>query len=246
VTSQQNVPRFTYSESALKVRAFLYDFWSTHGHGPNLRDTHEGVGLSREDIIAAYKELNFGEIVFDLTTQNLCMIKCPPFSAVTTQVQIWVDGGFFAYCGCAMESVAVSRTPKLNDREITIESYCACCLDSVTMVWRNGELLSANPQNPLVHVSQHPDDWAIPSVWMMCDSMNFVMDAEHAKRYEAKLSRRGVLFTLEQAHAFVQVAANHRVWERDWYTGPLSPSSILQSIKRHGVDTSPWEPSADR
>jgi hypothetical protein len=242
VSSQQNVPRFTYSELALDVRAFLYDFWSEHGRGPNLRDTHDALGLSREDIVAAYKELNFGEIVFDLTTQNLCTIKVPPFSAVTTQVQIWIDGRFFAYCGCAMESVAVSKTPRLRDRDITIESYCACCLEAVTVVWRNGELRDARPADPLIHVSLHPNDWGIPTVLPMCDSMNFVLDADHARRYEAKLSRRGVLFTLAQAQPFVAMAGDHRVWERDWYTGPLDPSRLLERIAGFGVDTSPWEP----
>jgi Alkylmercury lyase len=241
MTSQQNVPAFEYGENALKVRKFLYDFWSTKGHGPNLRDTHEGVGLSREEIVEAFKELNFGEIVFDLTTQNLCMIKCPPYSAVTTQVQVWIEGRFFAYCGCAMESVGISRTPNMNDREITIESYCACCLQPVTLTWHNGELLSSIPSDPpLVHVSKHPNDWAIPSVWTMCDSMNFVIDAEHAKRYESKQSRTGVLFTLEQAKSFVGAAADHRHWEYDWSTGPLDPPDILNGIKGLGVDTSPW------
>ena len=241
MTSQQNVPAFDYGENALKVRKFLYDFWSTKGYGPNLRDTHEGVGLSREEIVEAYKELNFGEIVFDLTTQNLCMVKCPPYSAVTTQVQIWVEGRFFAYCGCAMESVAFSRTPNMNDREVTIESYCACCLEPVTLTWHNGELLSSIPSDPpLIHVSKHPNDWAIPSVWTMCDAMNFVIDAEHAERYDAKQSHTGVLFTLEQARTFVAAAGDHRHWEYDWSTGPLNPPDILAGIKALGVDTAPW------
>jgi hypothetical protein len=242
--SQQGIPTFEWTQDALKVRAFLYDFWCTNGRGPNLRDTHEAVGLSREEIIAAYKQLNFGEIVFDLTTQNCCMIKVPPFSAVVTQVQIWIDDKFFAYCGCAMESVAVSRSPKFADRDIRIESYCACCLEPVTTVSRNGQLLSATPENPLIHVSKHPDDWAIPSVWTMCDSMNFVIDATHAARYEAKISRRGVLFTIDQARPFVASVAENRMWDYHWYPGPLLPAFIMNAIKGLGVDTSVWDASA--
>jgi hypothetical protein len=243
--SQQGVPMFTWSDNALKVRAFLYDFWCTHGRGPNMRDTHEAVGLSREDIIAAYKELNFGEIVFDLTTQNVCMIKVPPFSAVVTQVQIWLDGRFFAYCGCAMESVACSRSPKFSDRDVRIESYCACCLAPITVDMRNGELRRASPENPLIHVSMHPDDWAIPNVWRMCDSMNYVVDADHAARYEAKISRRGVLFTIEQARPFVKSVADNRMWDYHWYPGPLDPTAIVPRVKDLGVDTSSWEPAAN-
>src|SRR5690606_34874672 len=116
-------------------------------------------------------------------------------------------------------SVAFSRTPNMNNRDVTIESYCACCLAPVSLTWNNGELLRSTPSEPpLIHVSKHPNDWAIPSVWTMCDSMNFVLDEEHARRYEAQQSRRGVLFTLEQAKPFVAVAGDHRHWEYDWYT----------------------------
>ncbi len=239
--SQQMVPGFDWSENALKVRAFLYDFWCTRGHGPNLRDTHEGVGLSREEITKAYKELNFGEIVFDLTTQNLCMIKVPPFSAVVTQVQIWIDGAFFAYCGCALESIAVSRSPKFEDRDITIESYCACCLDPISVDMRNGELQGSKPENPLIHVSKHPEDWGIPNVLPMCDSMNYVVNAEHADRYEHMISRRGVLFNIEQARSFVKDVAATRMWDYHWKYRSLLPERVLENIRGSGVDVSAWE-----
>jgi len=53
--TQQGIPAFEWSEDALRVRQYLYEFWCEHGHGPSLRDVHEALELSRDDIIAAYK-----------------------------------------------------------------------------------------------------------------------------------------------------------------------------------------------
>ena len=51
----QNIPEFRFSDDALKLRQFVYEHWCAHGHGPNLRSAHEGTGLSREQILEAYK-----------------------------------------------------------------------------------------------------------------------------------------------------------------------------------------------
>ena len=51
----QDVPPFEWSEDALKVRQFVYEHWCEHGVGPNLRDVHEATGLSRRQVVQAYK-----------------------------------------------------------------------------------------------------------------------------------------------------------------------------------------------
>ena len=80
--TQQGIPAFEWSEDALRVREFLYEFWCEHGHGPSLRDVHEALDLSREDIIAAYKQLELGKmVVVDQTSQNFNMLKMLPFNS---------------------------------------------------------------------------------------------------------------------------------------------------------------------
>ena len=60
----QYVPNaMEWSERALQVRAFVFDFWAEQRRGPNLRDVYEGTGLSRRDIVQAYKELQTGIVV---------------------------------------------------------------------------------------------------------------------------------------------------------------------------------------
>ena len=48
----QYVPRLEWSERALKAREFIFDFWAEHGRGPNLRQAHEGTGMSRRDLVS--------------------------------------------------------------------------------------------------------------------------------------------------------------------------------------------------
>ena len=73
----------------------------------------------------------------------------------------------------------------------------------------------------------------------MCDSMNYVADAEHALAYER--SRRGVLLTLEQARRFVADTAANRMWRYDRRPARVVPERIIAGIKALGVDVGSWD-----
>ena len=237
----QQVPEFQFSDDAKKVRSFLYDYWCTHGHGPNLRVVHEATGLARERLIDVYRELDLGMILtLDQATQNANILKLQPFSTYPSQVQVFVDGKFFTYAGCAMESVALSRMPPFAGKEMRLESYCACCLKPVTVVARDGELLSRSPESVMVHVSSTPREWNTVNIVCMCDSMNYVHDAEHAATYERQVSRRGVLFRLEQAQRFVADSGKNRMWRYEWPPVSLDPERVIAGVKALGVDVTSW------
>src|SRR5207247_4892729 len=126
-----------------------------------------------------------------------------------SQMDVSSAGTFPSFAGCAMESAALPRMPPFAGKEVRLESYCACCLAPVTLVTRDGEVLSRTPESVLIHVSTSPREWNTTNIVSMCDSMNYVADAEHALRYERQLCRRGVLFTLEQSLRFgAEPAAN--------------------------------------
>ena len=50
----------------------------------------------------------------------------------------------------------------------------------------------------------------------MCDSMNFVIDADHADRVERQICRRGVLLDLDQTTEFVTYTATQRMHDYHW------------------------------
>jgi hypothetical protein len=237
----QQVPEFQFSDDALKLRQFLYESWATNGHGPNLRAVHEATGLSRDQILTAYRQLDLGIIcVVDHDSQNVNLLKLQPFSSYPSQVEVHIDGRFHCYAGCAMESIAISKMPPFAGKEVRLESYCACCLAPVTIVTRDGEILSRNPDGMRIHVSASPRDWNKTNIVSMCDAMNFVHDAEHAVAYEKQISRRGVLFELEQAQKFVADTARNRMHRYDWPPARVIPERIIAGIRALGVDVSNW------
>jgi hypothetical protein len=237
----QRVPEFRFSEEALQVRHFLYEYWCAHGHGPNLRATHEATGLPRQRIIDVYRELDLGLILtLDQGTQNANLLKLQPFSSYPSQVEVWIDDRFHCWAGCAMESMAISRMPPFAGKTVRLESYCACCLAPVRAVVRDGVVLSQEPASALIHVSSTPREWNTVNIVCMCDSMNFVVDAAHAETHERQTSRRGVLFTLEQARRFVAGTGDSRMWDRSWAPVIFVPERVIAGIKALGVDVGNW------
>ena len=101
---------------------FVYEHWCEHGRGPNLRAVHEGTGLDRRQIVQGYKELQLGIIcVVDQDSVNANLLKFQPFSSFPSQVEVWIDGAFHSYAGCALESVAISKMPPFQGKDLTLQ-----------------------------------------------------------------------------------------------------------------------------
>ena len=238
----QNVPEFEFSDNAKKVRAFVFEHWCEHGRGPTLLEVHQATELDRRRIIQAYKELQLGiDVVVAVDTQNCNLLKAPPFSSFPSQVRAYIDDKFHSFVGCASEAIAFSHMPPFKDKTVRLESHCACCLTPITLISKNFELQSVSPPGVFLHISLSPYDWNNVDMSRMCDSMNYVIDAEHADRYERQISARGVLVNLDQAKMFVQNVANERMYNFHWKPGTLNPRAVIKGFKMMGVDTSPWE-----
>jgi hypothetical protein len=236
----QNVQAFEFSDSAKALRAFVYEFWCEHGHGPNLRAARDGTGFDRRTIIQAYKELQLGIIcVVDQDSQNCNVLKFQPFSSFPSQVEVWIDDHFHSFAGCALESVAISRMPPFAGKELVLKSYCACCLGPIDLTAKDG-VVTPSTHSTLVHVSTSPWDWNNNDIVHQCDSMNYVIDAAHAERYERIVSRRGVLLTIEQTAMFVKATGDERMWNPDWAPATIDPKAVIFGMKQLGVDVSPW------
>ncbi|MGH9085448.1 MAG: organomercurial lyase [Acidimicrobiales bacterium] len=235
----QDVPAFQFSDEAKRLRAYVYEHWCAHGRGPNLRAVHEATGLSRREIVQGYKELQLGIIcVVEQDSQNANLLKFQPFSSYPSQVEVWMDGAFHSYAGCALESVAISKMPPFAGKELTLRSYCACCLGPIELLAVDGAVTA--PEGVLVHISTSPWDWNNDDIVHQCDSMNFVLDAAHADRYERIVCRRGVLLTIEQTAQFVRATGDSRMHDHDWAPATLNPKAVIFGMKQLGVDVTAW------
>ena len=69
-----------------------------------------------------YKELQLGIIcVVDQDSVNVNLLKFQPFSSFPSQVEVWIDGAFHSYAGCALESVAISKMPPFQGKDLTLQ-----------------------------------------------------------------------------------------------------------------------------
>jgi len=235
----QNVPAFEFSDAAKALRAFVYEHWCAHGYGPNLRAVHDATGFDRRTIVQAYKELQLGIIcVVDQDSVNCNLLKFQPFSSFPSQVEVWMDGRFHSYAGCALESVAISKMPPFAGKELTLRSYCACCLGAIDLTATDGVVTA--PDGVLVHISTSPWDWNNDDILHQCDSMNFVLSEAHAERYEATVSRRGVLLTIDQTAMFVKATGDARMHDYDWAPATIDPKAVIYGMKQLGVDVTNW------
>jgi Alkylmercury lyase len=237
----QYIPALEWSERALVLRKFVFDFWAETGRGPNLRQAGAGTGLSRRDIVQAYKELQTGiVVVVDQDSPNCDLLKAPPYSAFPSQVEMYLEDEFHSFIGCAHEAVAVSNMPHFRDLEVRLESYCACCLEPITFWSKNFEIQRYEPFEPVVHVATPVWDWVHDDMKAMCDNVNLVFDREHAARFEEQIGRRGVIFTMDQVRRYVEPAVGIRGWDYHWPSQSMNPERLIDRMRDLGIDLSPW------
>jgi hypothetical protein len=105
---------------------------------------------------------------------------------------------------------------------------------------QGGKFLQRDPAGLLIHVSTSPWDWQLIDTSYQCDSMNFVMDADHGARYEAEIGRLGVLFTLEQAMGFAGGSGDRRMWNYHAPPEVSNPEKVISGARGLGVDVTNW------
>ena len=187
-----------------------------------------------------YKELQLGIIcVVDQDSVNVNLLKFQPFSSFPSQVEVWIDGAFHSYAGCALESVAISKMPPFQGKDLDAEELLRLLPRP-----RGAHGARGRGRRPadgaLVHISTTPWDWNNDDIVHQCDSMNFVLDAAHAERFERITSRRGALLTIEQTALFVKATGDERMWEYDWAPATIDPKAVIFGMKQLGVDVSRW------
>jgi hypothetical protein len=208
-----------------------------------LRDCHEALGFDRRTVQQAYKLLDLGlNVTVDQRTQNLHLLKAPPFSAYPTQVAMYDEKGFHSYIGCPHEALGASNAPQVRGKRLRFEMFCACCLEPIVLVLQDYEILECSHPEPLVHVSQTPWDWNSVDMIGMCDATNIVIDADHGARYERMQSARAVTMTLEQARAYIRFVVERRLWDYHWPPLSMDPAAIVARLAELGVDVAPWVP----
>src|SRR6266536_615931 len=89
------VPPFEWTDDALRLRQFMFDFWFEQRRPPNLHDAHRALGMDRRTIQVAYQLLELGKnCTVDQRTQNFNLLKAPPFASFPTLYPMFTDDQF--------------------------------------------------------------------------------------------------------------------------------------------------------
>jgi hypothetical protein len=231
-----------WSSDAKQLLDFLYRFWAEHRRPPNLRDIHEATGMGLRETRRTLRELETGfAVAFGDGTLNLNLAKVTPFSATPTPVYFEHEGRFHSYVGCPAEALTLSAMPMFCDSLLTVRASCECCFEAIELQLQNMVVRSCSPPEPLVSFVGSPYEWehGVPPD-RVCDSIHFVLDASHARRYEEQIARRGITMTLEQLAAISAGAAKRRMWDPDWPPMWMDGQALVNGFAAVGVDVSAW------
>jgi hypothetical protein len=80
-----------------------------------------------------------------------------PFSSLPTLYRISIEGAPHGYAQCGLEALAVSTL--FPGREVRIDSLCPDCGESISLVMREGELLSVSPEGVVAHINVPVSQW---------------------------------------------------------------------------------------
>jgi hypothetical protein len=235
--------RFELSADTKRVRRFYEDFIPERCRPPTVLEMQAALGLTQDQLWEAMWQLHLAIQLFFLPgTENV--IKMPPFAFYATRHLAKLADGRAFWTGCAGEACAFSfRFPGIL---ITIESVCPDCWSPVTTVWRDGQLLSADPADAVIHIGLHPARWG-ENMLYACESMDFFRSADHAREWERAVpAHRGATLPISQAQAWIDgfEIPKQRYWNYDRGPEVVSPSHAsrtIEALRAVGADVSGWE-----
>jgi hypothetical protein len=73
-----------------------------------------------------------------------------------------------------------------------------------------------------------------------CDHMNFVIDMDHAEKFERDACRRGVVFTIDEAKKFISGSVGERMWNYHKPAERHDPVAIIDGVRSLGIDVTNW------
>ncbi len=230
---------FELTDDSKRLRRYFEDYFMVHGFGPDMPEMMATLNMSQTQLWEALYQLERGvQVMFVPGTETL--VKMPPFSYAPTRHRVTVGDSRRWYAGCAGEASAINKL--FPGRTVTVDSMCPDCFEPISVVYKDGEVLSVDPAGAQIHIGIRPHDF--PKDWIVtCDSINFFRSPEHVQVWEeARPDPRGIAFPAEMGPAWVDGVASTRYWNYD--RGPdviSSPDGMVERFREMGVDVTPWE-----
>ena len=126
-----------------EIRAFVYDCFKETGRPPSVDDIATRFGLTHEEAVSAYEELNQRHAFFlEPGTHNILMAN--PFSAIETPFKVHTDDKTY-FANCAWDSLGI---PAALHSDAEIEAACSQSGQPIRLSIKDGR---ASSSDALVH-----------------------------------------------------------------------------------------------
>ncbi|CAH0035436.1 unnamed protein product [Clonostachys rhizophaga] len=226
-----------------KLRRFIIQYFMDNQHGPNIHTIQQELGFSQETLWHSIDQLHIGVQVMVTPGTELSLMKMPPFSYVPTRHEGTLDDGRKYNLGCGGEAAAAHKL--FPGKEMTVKSLCPCCWEPITHKWKDGQLLSVDAPNAVIHIGRKPTDWSKNFVYT-CENINYFKDLEHVAIWEKQFpEKKGATMPIAKVYEWVKPQAEARYWDYDQPPDVVSSKSLvstsLQGLKKAGFDVSAWE-----
>jgi DNA-binding transcriptional MocR family regulator len=122
-------------ETLWSIRAFVYEHFAGTTRPPRLEETASHFGLTKEEVAAAYDELNRRHAVFlEPGTHDIAMAF--PFSGVETPFRVHANGKTY-FANCAWDTLGI---PVALHADAEMEAVCAQSGEPIRLRVRDGQL----------------------------------------------------------------------------------------------------------
>jgi hypothetical protein len=229
---------FELTPDSKRLRRYFEDYFMLHGFGPDFSEIMTTLSMSQSEMWEALYQLERGvQVMFVPGTETL--VKMPPFSYVPTRHRVSVGDSRRWYTGCAGEASAINKM--FPGRTVWVNSICPDCYEPIALTYKDGELLSVDPPETLIHIGIRPErfreEWNVT-----CDSINFFRSREHVDIWEeARPEARGIVMPAALGPKWVDGVASTRYWNYDRGPDVATGGGMVERFRELGVDVGPWE-----
>jgi hypothetical protein len=176
-----------------ETRKYILREFAAHGRPPAISDLKENMELpSIGAVRRIVKRLHEADI---LMKEGDEIISAYPFSAKATRHRVAFEDGREVYALCATDALGIHF---MLHRPITVHSRCPACENEMTIVMRDGGVVSSDPEGIVQFVSSSGQCGCTAKTF--CPFMNFFCSKAHVAIWRERNPARGKgeLYSLRQ------------------------------------------------
>jgi hypothetical protein len=167
-TVMERVKKANLTPQEENIRKYILKSMAKEGKPPSVEEIRIELKInSISTVESAIAKLHDADIL-SLNTNKITTVY--PFSVARTNHRVIFDDGQEVYALCAIDALGIHS---MLNRDTTIKSRCVECNRELTIVIKDGRIISADPENIVVYLNNRSDcnrvaDTCCPHINFFC------------------------------------------------------------------------------